>query len=104
AACLYLRTCTYAADSTCVSRCPTPLPPPPPLSPYTTLFRSTVSRQEDCSSRDPRAQPPRRPRRIDLVGAAPTQHTVSKGPKWLRSEEHTSELPVTFRSRMPSSA
>src|SRR3712207_8918362 len=84
-----------------------PRPPRSTLFPYTTLFRSRVR----ALMRDPRAPSAARVRRALAVFAAATVAglvarvlltQVLDGGR--RSEEHTSELPVTPIDRMPSSA
>src|SRR5207249_12297377 len=98
----------------------TPLPPPSPLLPYTTLFRSPcVPPQPTTALRNPvhakaaQLHPPvSRAGRLPLAAHAwssvcrereHSRSSRSERTRATRSEEHTSE-PVTFRSRMPSSA
>src|SRR5438309_6006240 len=61
-----------------------PQPTPPPLFPYTTLFRSAVLRRisRRCAATSPSA------------GAHRPRHRPCRC--WLRSEEHTSELQSQF--------
>src|SRR5699024_12685161 len=82
-------------------------PPPPTLFPYTTLFRSKEGRD---------SRPPRHPARLPLSGEQVAEHAgyrphessmpgiasgriLSRRPhqrRFLRSEEHTSELQSRF--------
>src|SRR3712207_9446718 len=68
-------------------------PPRSTLFPYTTLFRSQDDALED---RDPRVA------EDELLADAALRSETAAGRA--RSEEHTSEPPVTPISRMPSSA
>src|SRR5207249_11878909 len=92
------------------------------LFPYTTLFRSVVKRgnpvdQDLAVRRTDDTTGPERLRRVNDATALvdPLRNALAPTPSRrrdeglrrrtrARSEEHTSETPVTFRSRMPSSA
>src|SRR5205814_10725864 len=80
-----------------------PRPPPPPLFPYTTLFRSSPPRRTDRSrgraARSPRGRsrppPPRGPRARAADASPGGSRRRRPRPEcafWGRSEEHTSEL------------
>src|SRR5207244_13133711 len=101
----------------------TPLPPPPTLFPYTTLFRSRPASQRHLENVEPagvavhrvddaplvdinivqldRAGRRARRRAGNEVGDLPRLEWIANV---VRSEEHTSELQSTRSSRMPSSA
>src|SRR5258708_12483935 len=62
-------------------------PPRSTLFPYTTLFRSRLSRSSEGGTADGHDHPPRRQR--ERADDRPSEHALPPG---RRSEEHTSEL------------
>src|SRR5206468_13108954 len=86
-------------------------PPRSTLFPYTTLFRSCGHAAQFVLGEWVRAQRTSKLATVFDIGSSLFQRGLAQpdGPATglhtpVRSEEHTSETPVTIRSRMPSSA